>query len=43
MQGMCTLHELEECYSFGDVLTMAEILAVKHTNEYEMYKKPANK
>lgn len=39
MQGMCTLRELEEYYSFGDVLTMVEILSVKHTNEYEILKK----
>ena len=36
MQGMCTLRELEEYYSFDDVLTMAEILSVKHTNENDL-------
>lgn len=39
MQGMCTLRELEEYYSFDDVLTMVEILSVKNTNENDLYER----
>ena len=39
MQGMCTLRELEEYYSFDDVLTMIEILSVKNTNENDLYER----
>lgn len=35
---MCTLKELEEYYSFSDVLDMCEVIAVHNANENEQYK-----
>lgn len=36
---MATLRELEEYYSFADVMDMAEILQVSAINEEDAYKR----
>lgn len=34
---MCTLRELQEVYSFSDVLDMAEVITVNNVNEALAY------
>lgn len=40
---MATLRELEEYYSFEDVMTMIEIIQINSANEEEAYKRIQSK